>query len=521
MTITDRSTTRGGKTAGDDTPTIPAATSMERLRALRALGGSVRTRGLPDAVVERFLALAPDLSIAIERAWSRAEALKEEDPAILAADEASQIETVQDGIVNFYGREVVSPYLALGAAGPWVVTAKGAVVHDSGGYGMLGFGHAPEALLRALARPQVMANVMTPSVSQRRAIRALRAEIGHRRTDGCPYSGFLFMNSGSESVAVAARIADVNAKLRTDPAGPDAGRPIRRLALRGGFHGRTQRPGQFSDSTMRVYRENLASFRDLDQTLLVEPNDAKGLRRVFEETGKKGEFIEAFFMEPVMGEGNPGQAVTREFYDVARALTLEHGSLLLTDSIQAGLRAHGVLSIVDYPGFEDAEAPDLETYSKALNAGQYPMSVLAMTDRAASLYRTGIYGNTMTTAPRALEIAVAVLQSVTPDLRRNIVERGREFREMLQRLAAEKEIDGAITEVQGTGLLVACFLDPRRYRSQGAGSTEEYLRTRGFGVIHGGGNALRYTPHFHVTTDELRLMVDAIRDALRHGPRVD
>lgn len=224
-------------------------------------------------------------------------------------------------------------------------------------------------------------------------------------------------------------------------------------------------------------------------------------------------------MEPVMGEGNPGCAVTREFYDVARELTREHGALLLMDSIQAGLRAHGVLSIVDYPGFEDAAAPDLETYSKALNAGQYPMSVLAMTERAAALYRTGIYGNTMTTAPRALDIAATLLESLTPELRANIVERGKELVKRLEELAADPALEGAITKVQGTGLLVACFLDPDRYKSHGAGSTEEYLRTKGYGVIHGGANGLRYTPHFRVTREELALIVEGIRDALLHGPR--
>ena len=35
------------------------------------------------------------------------------------------------------------------------------------------------------------------------------------------------------------------------------------------------------------------------------------------------------------------------------------------------------------PGFEGFEAPDMETYSKALNAGQYPLSVLAVNARAA------------------------------------------------------------------------------------------------------------------------------------------
>ncbi len=495
----------------------PAA--REQLLSLRARRGSVRTRGLSDEVIERFLEQDPSLAQAIDLAWQAAREWGRRYPDLLDADEAEQIRAVQDGIVNFYGRDLVNPYVALGAAGPWVVTAKGAVIHDSGGYGMLGFGHTPPAVLEALARPQVMANVMTPSFAQLRLVRALREEIGHRREGGCPFTGFLFMNSGSEAVTVAARITDVNAKLMTDEGGRYAGRPIRRLALRGGFHGRTDRPAQFSDSAMKTYRANLATFRDRDALITVEPNDVAGLRAAYAEADGRGELIEALFLEPVMGEGNPGMAVTRAFYDVARTLTAAHGSLLLMDSIQAGFRAHGVLSILDYPGFEDCEPPDFETYSKALNAGQYPMSVLAMTPRAADLYRVGIYGNTMTAAPRALAVAAAVLESVTPALRENVVERGRELVSLLEDLAAETDLAGAITNVKGTGLLVSCTLDEKRYRSHGANSTEEYLRTRGIGVIHGGTNALRFTPHFAVTSGELRMIVDAIRDALENGPR--
>ena len=90
-----------------------------------------------------------------------------------------------------------------------------------------------------------------------------------------------------------------------------------------------------------------------------------------------------------MGEGDPGRAVPPDFYAVARELTKAHGTFLLIDSIQAGLRAHGVLSIVDYPGFENLEAPDMETYSKALNGGQYPLSVLAVNERAAKVLCQG------------------------------------------------------------------------------------------------------------------------------------
>ena len=217
-----------------------------------------------------------------------------------------------------------------------------------------------------------------------------------------------------------------------------------------------------------------------------------------------------------MGEGNPGAALDPAFYARARELADTHGTLLLVDSIQAGLRARGVLSIVDYPGFRDLEAPDLETWSKALNAGQYPLSVLGMTEKASAIYRKGVYGNTKTANPRGLDIATTVLGMITPDVRANIAERGREFVEKFERL--KDELDGRITKVQGTGLLFSIELDGRRYKAFGTGSTEEYLRMNGINVIHGGENSLRYTPPFTITSPEVDLIVEATRDALLDGP---
>ena len=240
------------------------------------------------------------------------------------------------------------------------------------------------------------------------------------------------------------------------------------------------------------------------------------LRAAFADADSQGVFIEAMFMEPVMGEGNPGKAIDPGFYALGRKLTRKHGALLMVDSIQAGLRAHGVLSVCDYPGFENLEPPDMETYSKALNAGQYPLSVVAMRERASKLYRSGIYGNTMTSNPRAMDVGVSVLQAFTPELRRNIVDRGREMLEKFKSL--QKELGGLITNVQGTGLLVSAELDGTRFKSYGVNSSEEFMRIEGINVIHGGKNSLRFTPHFAMTSDEVDLVVKALRQALLHGP---
>jgi len=487
---------------------------LHKLGQMREHGGERQTTGLADDVIERFLTTHASLGRAIDRAWQHYVELQSSDPEFLALDEVDQVRVAQEGFTNFYDVENVNPYVALAADGPWIVTLKGAVVYDCGGYGMLGMGHTPEAVLDAMSRPQVMANIMTASISQKRFTECLNREIGQTR-GGSPYASFLCLNSGSEANSVASRIADINTKNRTDPGARYEGARIRGLSLKGSFHGRTSRPARFSDSTLKAYRKYLASYRGSDYLLTVEPNNIAELEDTFTRAEASGEFIEAFFMEPVMGEGNPGQSISPEFYKRARQLTEAHGSVFVVDSIQAGLRAHGVLSIVDYPGFEGLEAPDMESFSKSLNAGQFPVSVLALNERMAGVFRTGVYGNTMTTNPRGLDVAMAVLDSFTPELRQNIRGRGRELVTKLKELAGE--LGDSITGVQGTGLLFSCALN-ERYKCYGADSIEDYLRRNGLGVIHGGARSLRYTPRFAIGEDEVELIITQTRDALLNGP---
>ena len=236
---------------------------LNQLAPLRAHAGKRRTLGLDDDTIVRFAVNHPDLAEAIAAAAAEYALIRDLHADLLDLDEDAQIHAVQDGYVNFYPDDAVNPYIALSARGPWVVTLKGAVLHDSGGYGMLGFGHTPSAVIAAMAKPQVMANIMTPSLSQLRFERALRAAIGVER-GGCPYERFFCLNSGSESVSLAARIADANAKLMTDAGARHAGRTIKRLVVKGSFHGRTERPALYSDSSRKAYVQHLASFRHED-----------------------------------------------------------------------------------------------------------------------------------------------------------------------------------------------------------------------------------------------------------------
>ena len=491
--------------------------SIQKLNEMRAFSGPRQTVGLPDSLLERLFTQFPQLVTAIDQAYILWSCLKLEYPEWFKLPEKDLIQKIQDGFVNFYKDEAINPYVALAAHGPWVITSHGAVVHDNGGYGMLGLGQGPTKVIRAMSGDHVMANIMTANFSQRRFLDHIFKEIGHNRPEGKkkPFGSFLCLNSGSEAMTVACRISDIQAKLMTDAGGKHAGKKIRSLSQEGSFHGRTERPARVSHSSKKSY-QHLASFRGESELDIIAAGDIDQLRAAFAKADKNGVYYEAFFIEPVMGEGNPGMPLSRAFYDEARKITKEHGTMLILDSIQAGIRATGSLSICDYPGFEDCDPPDMESYSKAINAGQYPLSVLALTESAAALYKKGVYGNTMTTNPRALEVACAVLESLTPELRQNIRDRGVEFLKKFEALA--KEFPGVITKVQGTGLLFSVELKEDGYTVLGKKCVELDMRLNGIGVIHGGKNALRFTPHFGITSAEVDMVVESVRQSLAKGP---
>merc|ERR550525_1191730 len=197
----------------------------------------------------------------------------------------------------------------------------------------------------------------------------------------------------------------------------------------------------------------------MNYVLSVEPNDIEALKHWYKRCEDEDCYIQCVYLEAVMGEGNPGLPLSPEFYMAAREYTLKHDSALCIDSIQAGLRTTGSLSICDYPGFETLPPPDFEVYSKALNGGQFPMSVVALAPRAAQWYRHGIYGNTMTGNPRACRVATASLRLLTPAIRANIRDMGQYSMQKYAELM--KEMPEAIIRINGTGLLYQVKLDPK------------------------------------------------------------
>jgi len=116
----------------------------------------------------------------------------------------------------------------------------------------------------------------------------------------------------------------------------------------------------------------------------------------------------------------------------------------------------------------------------------------------------------MTGNPRACRVAAAVLGSMTPELRQNIRDMGgycvKKYTDLMEELPE-------IIRVNGTGLLYQVKLDPQ-IPVTAVDGVEMVLRQRGINVIHGGTNALRFTPNFDISRAEVDMQVAHVRDVI-------
>ena len=127
------------------------------LEQMRASSGNADTVGLSNDVILDFASRDPTLVQAIEEAEVRQKEFSSEH---LMMDEAHLVSHLQQDFVNFYAPATINPYVAVAARGPWIVTSHGAVVHDNGGYGMLGGGHGPEDIIDAMSKNHILSVIL-------------------------------------------------------------------------------------------------------------------------------------------------------------------------------------------------------------------------------------------------------------------------------------------------------------------------------------------------------------------------
>jgi len=327
-----------------------------------------------------------------------------------------------------------------------------------------------------------------------------------------PLDTVLFMNSGSEAIDAALKLA----RRVTGRAGI--------IAFRGGFHGRTYGATSVTTSNInyRTGHEPLLPGVHVVPYPTVYPEFENGdaataasltaigslLRTVIPPSG-----VAAILIEPVLGEGGYHPAPVA-FLRALRQLCDEHGILLIADEVQTGCCRTGRMW-----AFEHADVvPVVVCVAKAIANG-LPLSALVTRRELQERWGRGAHGSTYGGNPVACAAGVAVLETIRDeDLVANAASRGQELVAGLREVMAD---ESRIGDVRGLGLMIGVEFVSDRATGRPDGATAEGVARAAAdaclllltcGAQH---QVIRWIPPLNVTVPELEEALGLFETALR------
>jgi 4-aminobutyrate aminotransferase len=274
-----------------------------------------------------------------------------------------------------------------------------------------------------------------------------------------PLDSVMFMNSGSEAVDAALKLAR-----------RVTGRPGI-IAFRGAFHGRTFGAMSVTSSALnyRVGYEPLvpgvhittfpAAYSGFGGDEAAAVAGAMADLRTLTSTSIPPSAVASIIIEAVQGEGGYTPAPPA-FMRELRAFCDRHDILLIADEVQSGYGRTGRMWAFEHAGI----VPDVVVLAKTIANG-LPLSAIVSSRVLQERWGRGAHGSTFGGNPVACAAGIAVLETIRDEgLVENAVARGAELRAGLERIAAEDE---RIGDVRGPGLMIGVeFVHDRSSREQ-------------------------------------------------------
>jgi 4-aminobutyrate aminotransferase len=392
-------------------------------------------------------------------------------------------------------------------------------LYDTAGRGYLDFANGIAVTALGHAHPRVTAAVhaqvdrlMGPVHAMGFAEPTVRLAAMLAETFPAPLDTVLFMNSGSEAVDAALKLAR-----------RVTGRPGI-IAFRGAFHGRTIGAASITSSSLN-YR---TGYEPLLPGVYLTPfpaaypgfdgdEEAAGEAALRELQLLLGSVIApsqvaAVVIEPVQGEGgyNPAPA---SFLRALRDLCTANGILLIADEVQSGFGRTGEMWAFQHAGI----VPDVVVLAKAIANG-LPLSAIVASRELQQRWGRGAHGSTYGGNPVACAAGIAVLETIhDEDLVVNARIRGAELSGGLRELMAEH---GAIGDVRGPGLMIGVELVADRGSRAPDGALADAVAARaadaGLLVLTCGPShqVVRWIPPLDVTVPEIEEALRIFEGAL-------
>ena len=362
------------------------------------------------------------------------------------------------------------------------VKGEGAYLWDDTGKRYLDFvqgwavnclGHSPAIVADALATQAKLLLTPSPAFFNEPSLKLAEALVAN----SC-FDQVFFANSGAEANEGAIKLARKFGTLYK-------GGAYEIITFVGGFHGRTLATMSASGKKAfePLFEPKVTGFPK------AQLNDLDSVKRLISSK------TVAVMLEPIQGEAGVWPA-TDQFLRDLRALTKEHGLLLIFDEIQTGMGRTGKLFHYEHAGIE----PDIMTLGKGIGGG-VPLAALLATE-AASCFEHGDQGGTFNGNPLMCAAGLAVLRCVgTPDFLKSVADAGLFLASELQRISARH----GLGEVRGRGLLLALDLK----HPIGASIVAQALAD---GVLLNSPqpDALRFMPALNVTREEITEMIEGL-----------
>ncbi|HRD45937.1 MAG TPA: aspartate aminotransferase family protein [Caulobacter sp.] len=206
----------------------------------------------------------------------------------------------------------------------------------------------------------------------------------------------------------------------------------------------------------------------------------------------------AIIVEPVQGEGG-ARAMPEHCLSGLRALTREHGVLLIYDEVQSGMGRTGKLFAHEWA--TDA-APDIMCVAKALGGG-FPVGACLATAEAAKGMTVGAHGSTFGGNPLAMAVGLAAFDEISKEeTLANVRDVAGYFNQQLTGL--KDRFPDIIEDVRGKGFLIGLKVKPVNREFMAMARDQKLL------VAGGGDNCVRLLPPLNLTLDEAREAVEKL-----------
>jgi 4-aminobutyrate aminotransferase / (S)-3-amino-2-methylpropionate transaminase / 5-aminovalerate transaminase len=386
----------------------------------------------------------------------------------------------------------------------WDITGK-RYIDFAGGIGVLNVGHGHPHVMEAVrAQLDRVTHTSFQVVMYESYLR-----LAERLCALAPGEGpkkAIFFSTGAEAVENAVKIARAH-----------TGRPAV-ISFQGGFHGRTLLALSRTGSVV-PYKQNFGPYAtEIYQVPF--PYEYRGwstekalasLDELF-ESAVAPQRVAAIIIEPVLGEGGfvPAPAA---FLHKLRALTEQHGILLIADEIQTGFGRTGKYFAIEHSGV----SPDLMTVAKSLAAG-FPLSGVVGRADVMDAPGPGGLGGTYGGNPVACAAGLAVLDVMRDEkLPERAARIGSVVEERMRSWASEHQLVGDV-RVMGAMAGMELVRD-RKTKTPADTETAQILalaREKGLILLRAGmhHNVIRTLMPLTIPDDQLDEGLDIIGSAL-------